>query len=59
MENKNIRNVLKKFMDIHKDRFISDQEKWISKLNNVIDYIEKNNKIPSSKDHNETIRQMG
>jgi hypothetical protein len=42
----------------YKQYFISEQEKWYELLNEVIEYINENNKKPSHNDKNEDIRKL-
>ena len=43
----------------YKEYFISNEDKWKLKLNEIKIYIDKNNKLPSTHDKNEEIKSLG
>jgi hypothetical protein len=61
MKNKEIFNKWTEFINDpkYKKYFLSNEEDWIENLNNVIDYINKNNKRPSKHNNNNQIKQLG
>jgi len=61
MKNKNIYNLWTDFIndDKYKGYFEDNSILWINKLNEVKNYIDKNNKRPSSTDKNNEIKSLG
>jgi hypothetical protein len=49
MNNIEIYNIWTEFINNYKEYFMSNEEQWYSKLNEVKNYIDKNNKKPSDK----------
>jgi hypothetical protein len=61
MKNENIRIKWKEFIehDKYKQYFLSNEQKWKNNLDNVILYIDNNNKRPSSENKNINIKYLG
>jgi len=61
MKNENIRNKWYEFIndEKYKKYFISDEDNWNYKLEQVKSYIDENEKRPSSSDKNEHIKSLG
>jgi hypothetical protein len=61
MTNENIRIEFNEFIKNpkYKKYFISNEEEWYDKLENVKNYINKNNKKPSINDKNDDIKTLG
>ncbi len=59
MINKEIRNKWEKFINEYEEFFKSNEEIWQDNLNKVIEYIKKNNKLPSTEDKNKEIKSLG
>jgi len=61
MEDENIYNLWTEFINDNKyKKFFEDNDIiWINKLNEVIKYIDENNKKPSRKDKNNEIKILG
>jgi antitoxin component HigA of HigAB toxin-antitoxin module len=59
MKNEKIRKEWEDFMQKYKKYFISNEDAWIAMLESVSNYIDKNNKCPSSINKNTDIKKMG
>ena len=59
MENDNIRKLYEEFMKEYEEYFISNEELWEIKLEQVKEYINKYKKRPSCSDKNNEINQVG
>jgi len=61
MKNKIIYNKWNEFInnDKYKQYFLSNEDKWYTNLNDVINYIDTNNKRPASTDKDIKIKQLG
>jgi len=59
MKDKNIRETWEKFIYKYKILFESNENIWYDNLQKVIDYIDKNNKRPSSTDNDNNIKCLG
>jgi hypothetical protein len=59
MKNEEIQKLWKEFIESYEQYFKSNDEEWIDTLNNVKQYISKNNKLPSTVDKNVKVKQMG
>ena len=59
MKEENIRNKWKDFMNTYSHLFMSNEEIWNDTLEKVKSYIETNDKLPSEKNKNKDIKQLG
>jgi superfamily II DNA or RNA helicase/cell shape-determining protein MreC len=59
MKEENIRNKWEDFINTHSRLFMSNEEIWDNTLKKLRLYIETNNKLPSAKDKNKDIKQLG
>ena len=59
MNNEEIYNKWTEFIIKYKEYFISNEEVWKQNLENVMKYIDDNNKRPSSTDKNTIIKKLG
>jgi hypothetical protein len=59
MKNPEIRVLWEKFIEKYSEYFISNEEQWKNKLENVCEYIDENNKLPSTIDKNDSIKKLG
>ena len=61
MKNEEMYNKWTKFINEpkYKKYFQSNEDSWYYSLNQVIEYIDKNNKKPSRSDNNEIIKRFG
>jgi len=59
MSDPNIYKKWKEFVDKYKKHFMSNEEKWNSMLERVIQYIKKNDKRPDQSDKCKYIQQLG
>ena len=59
MKNSKIRELCEKFMEEYSEYFISNDEQWKNNLENVYEYIDENNKLPSTIDKNDSIKKLG
>jgi superfamily II DNA or RNA helicase len=61
MKNEEIYNKWTDFVndDKYKQYFISNEDLWINKLNEVVNYMNTNNKRPSEHDKNKNVKQLG
>jgi len=59
MKDNKIREIYEKFINDHQKYFMSNDELWLNKLNEVKQYIDKNKKRPSEKDKNTDIKKLG
>jgi superfamily II DNA or RNA helicase len=57
--NENIRIKWEKFIEEYEEFFKTNEEIWNENLNEVINYIKENNKLPSSSDKNINIKSLG
>jgi len=51
-------NLFIEFMNKYKEYFISNEENWKNKLEQVKEFIDKNNKKPNSEDNNDELSKM-
>jgi superfamily II DNA/RNA helicase len=58
MKNNEIKKAWKDFINNYKIYFISDEQHWNNKLNELTNFVKKNNKIPSKHDNNNDIRSL-
>jgi hypothetical protein len=58
MSNQNICKKWEEFVDKYKKHFMSNEELWIERLDKVKQYIDTNNKRPTDRDKNSTIKQL-
>jgi superfamily II DNA or RNA helicase len=59
MKDENIRKEWEEFVSKYSILFMSNEEQWYDALEKIKLYIETNNKLPSSKDKNKDIKQLG
>ena len=59
MSNKEIRNKWEKFIEDYAKYFISNEELWEKRLNDIKKYIDKHNKRPPQHDKNQKIKKLG
>ena len=59
MENEDIRTIWEDFVERYPDLFMTDEEAWFDKLRKVEEYIQENNKLPSSNDKDKDISSLG
>ena len=59
MKNQDIRTKWEDFIEEYKEYFISNEENWNNQLSELKKYIDENNKLPSTIDNNEKIKQIG
>jgi len=59
MKKENIRNKWEDFINTYAHLFMSNDEMWIDTLEKVKLYTETNNKLPSEKNKNKDIKQLG
>jgi superfamily II DNA/RNA helicase len=59
MKNKNIIKIWEEFINYYKQYFLSIEEKWKLKLDQLILYINKNNKLPSGTSKNKEEYNLG
>jgi len=59
MKNKKIKLLWEEFINEYKKYFLTDEEKWKNKLEEVKKYIDENKKRPSSEDKNENTKVLG
>jgi hypothetical protein len=59
MKNDIIYNKFKNFLEIYKEYFLSNKEIWNNNLEKIIEYIKKNNKLPSKIDKDKEIKILG
>ena len=59
MKNQDIRTKWEDFIEEYKEYFISNEENWNNQLSELKKYIDENNKLPSTIDKNEKIKQIG
>jgi cell shape-determining protein MreC len=59
MKEENIRNIWEDFINTYSHLFMSNDEMWNDTLEKLRLYIETNNKLPSAKDKNKDIKQLG
>ena len=59
MKDLNIRKLWDEFTEEYKEYLLSNEEEWLSKLNDVKIYINKNKKRPNSEDKDKEIMQLG
>ena len=59
MDNENIRKLWEDFTEKYKEYLLSNEEKWIQKLNEVIKYIDKNHKKPTIGNKDKYINSLG
>jgi cell shape-determining protein MreC len=59
MKEENIRNIWEDFINIYSHLFMSNDEKWNDTLEKVRLHIETNNKLPSQRNKNKDIKQLG
>ena len=57
MKNENIRKLWDEFVKKYQKYFLSNKEQWINTLNELISYIDVNNKRPSS--HDKNVKHLG
>jgi superfamily II DNA or RNA helicase len=58
MRNSSIKIIYEKFIDDYNE-YLDNYKLWVSKLNLVYEYINKNNKCPSTIDKNNDIKKLG
>lgn len=60
MNNKKIRKIWEEFItsNIYGKYFLSNEEEWINTFNITVKYIDYNNKLPSKRDKNESIKKL-
>ena len=58
MRNSSIKIIYEKFIDDYNE-YLDNYELWLTKLNLVYEYINKNNKFPSTIDKNNDIKKLG
>jgi superfamily II DNA or RNA helicase len=58
MKNENIYNTYSTFINNYKQYFEDNISKWTNKFNEVIKYIDENNKLPSQKDKDDNIKVL-
>jgi hypothetical protein len=58
MKNETIRKLYENFIKEYIEYFLSNEEMWKSKLIQVKNYINENNKLPSTHDKNNEIKQL-
>jgi type I site-specific restriction endonuclease len=58
MKNAMIRDVWREFIDKYKEFFLSNDEKWKSRLAEVENYIKANNKLPPRSDNDPDIKSL-
>jgi len=59
MKEESIRNIWEDFINTYSHLFMSNDEMWNDTLEKLRLYIETNNKLPSAKDKNKDIKQLG
>jgi len=59
MKNEEIKNLWKDFLEKYQEYFLSNEEIWKNKLEEVKNYINENNKRPSTHDKNNDIKILG
>ena len=59
MKNERIKKIWEDFINKYKIYFLSNEEIWINKINEIQLYIEEHNKLPCQADKNEKIKKMG
>jgi superfamily II DNA or RNA helicase len=59
MKYENIRNLWEHFIEQYKQYFIANEELWKYNLEEIINYINKNNKLPTKTSKNEIIKKLG
>jgi hypothetical protein len=57
--NEKIRKELKEFIEKYPELFMSREEKWLDKLRKVEEYIQKYNKLPSTRSDDKYISILG
>jgi len=57
--NESLRELWKDFISKYKDLFKDNDEKWITKYDTTIEYIKKNNKLPSKHNKDLEIKTLG
>jgi predicted phosphohydrolase len=59
MKDENIRKEWEEFVSKYSILFMSNEEQWYDTLEKIKLYIETNNKLPSKRDKNKDIKQLG
>ncbi len=59
MKKQEIKSKWDQFIENYKEYFLSNEDIWINKSNQVKKYIDVNNKRPSEEDKNKDIKQLG
>jgi superfamily II DNA or RNA helicase len=59
MKNQEIYNLWTTFMKEYEKYFLSNEDNWKNMLNNVKNYVDENNKLPSSEHKNDDIKVIG
>jgi superfamily II DNA or RNA helicase len=59
MKNDTIYSKFKDFLEFYKEYFLSNEEVWNNNLNKVIQYIDENNELPSTREKNKEIKYIG
>ena len=59
MKDENIRKLWEKFIEEYQEYLVSNNDIWIQNLNNLKNYIDKYNKLPSRNNKNKDIKHLG
>ena len=59
MKNERIKKIWEDFINKYKIYFLSNEEIWLNKINEIQLYMDEHNKLPCQTDKNEKIKKMG